>query len=100
MSVNVSQQGDYTISRKDGTVWLRSAPAFFVVNNVTYSAADSTLTLLGVNKTTSADYLTYDLYYRANNTRILASVNVYTSGYVGFTVVNNWRVLRRRELVS
>ena len=88
LTINVTQQGDYTIWRKDGTVWLRSAPAFFIVNNVTYSAADSTLTLLGVNTTKTADYLTYNLYYRANVTGIVASVNVYNTGYIGFTVVS------------
>ncbi|XP_025112844.1 uncharacterized protein LOC112575303 [Pomacea canaliculata] len=76
IALQVAEDGNYTISWPNGTVWLRSAPPFFTVNNVTYSAADSTLTLLGVNQTVHLNegYVSNDIYYSANGTLIVASI--------------------------
>ena len=86
LTVNITEDGDYTVSR-NGTVWLQSAPTFFIIDSVTYSAADSSLTFLGWNTTSDLGYFVDRLYYYANGTNIVASVHRYNAGFLGFTVV-------------
>lgn len=91
IALQVAEDGNYTISWPNGTVWLRSAPPFFTVNNVTYSAADSTLTLLGVNQTVHLNegYVSNDIYYSANGTLIVASILDFSAyNFLTFSVVS------------
>jgi hypothetical protein len=89
LKINVTNDGDYSVHHNDGTLWLRSAPTFFVLDNATFSMADKTLTLLGVNETSMMGREEFEIWYQANQTVIVASIHRTTgmSSAVGFSVV-------------